>query len=134
MQVNFIGQFCFRKQMLLVGGMLKDLLNCWQLLRQDSLKLLLPAFPFAHQHAWISKVIPNQIVRAQMQVFISPYSNYGSKIVQSWGSVAPGIFSFVHSFNAARTRVFCYDADWLVYILQRKVEHSANAREICMRR
>ena len=83
MQVNFIGQFCFRKQMLLVGGMLKDLLNCWQLLRQDSLKLLLPAFPFAYKYAGISKVIYNKVIWTQVQIFVPPDTNNAGEIIQA---------------------------------------------------
>ena len=67
----------------LVSGMLKDLLNCRQLLRQDSLKLLLPAFPFAYKYAGISKVIYNKVIWTQMQIFIASDSNNAGEIIQA---------------------------------------------------
>ena len=70
--------------MLFISRMLKDLLNCWQLLRQDSLKLLLPAFPFAYKYAGISKVIYNKVIWTQVQIFVPSDTNNAGEIIQAW--------------------------------------------------
>ena len=104
--------------MLFVGWMLKDLLNCWQLLGQDSLKLPLPTFSFANKYTRIPKIILSQVIRTQVQVFIAADTDNACKIVQSRGSFTAGIFAFIHCFCATRPFIMGDHTNWLLDILQ----------------
>lgn len=122
--------------MLFISRMLKDLLNCWQLLRQDSLKLLLPAFPFAYKYAGISKVIYNKVIWTQVQIFVPSDTNNAGEIIQAWRDFAPGILALIYRFSAARARIMGNHTNWLLNIRQRNIKDATNACQIgmCCRR
>lgn len=120
--------------MLFISRSIKDDFYSRQFLRQYTLELTFSAFAFAHQHAWMPKIIKYKVIWSQMQIFVAADANYDSKIVQSRRSFASGIFAFIYCFHAARPSVFCYDSYGFLNIRQRYTTNSADTSQVCMNR